>query len=58
MEKRGELLYHLYINILTNYKHAFLEEMRIIASENDGIIFHCTAGKDRTGLTAMLILAL
>lgn len=54
----GEMLYRLYVNILENHAKALLAEMRIVAREEEGIIFHCTAGKDRTGVTAMLILAI
>lgn len=52
-----ELLYVLYISILEEHRKALLREMQIIAAETEGIIFHCTAGKDRTGLTAMFILS-
>ncbi len=52
-----DLLYTLYVDILENHKEALRREIRIIAGESEGIIFHCTAGKDRTGVTAMLILA-
>ena len=52
------MLYALYIDILENHQDALLREMKIIAGEKEGIIFHCTAGKDRTGVTAMLILAI
>lgn len=55
--KPKDLLYTLYIDILENHQDALRRELRIISGEDDGIIFHCSAGKDRTGLTAMLILA-
>lgn len=53
----GDLLYELYLCILEEHRQTLLRELRIIAAEEAGIIFHCTAGKDRTGVTAMLILA-
>ena len=53
----GELLYKLYVGILEHHKDALARVMKIIAAEKDGLIFHCSAGKDRTGLTAMFILA-
>lgn len=34
------------------------EVMRHIASAPDGVLFHCAAGKDRTGCTAALLLLL
>lgn len=55
---QGELLYELYMGILEQHDKAIVREMQIIANEKEGIIFHCTAGKDRTGLTAMFILAI
>lgn len=54
----GEILYRLYVSILENHSKALLTELQIIAREEVGIIFHCTAGKDRTGVTAMFILAI
>lgn len=54
----GELLYQLYVNFLEKHSLALLRELQIIAAEEEGIIFHCTAGKDRTGITAMFILAI
>lgn len=32
--------------------------MRLILDAPDGVLFHCMAGKDRTGMTAMLLLSL
>ncbi len=32
--------------------------LRLIAAAPGGVLFHCTAGKDRTGMTAMLLLSL
>lgn len=54
----GDLLYDLYICFLEKHREKLLRELRIIAAEESGIIFHCTAGKDRTGVTAMLILSI
>lgn len=54
----GEMLYRLYVDILEKHAKALLTELQIIAREEEGVIFHCTAGKDRTGVTAMLILAI
>ncbi len=52
-----DLLYKLYQSILEDYKQELYKVFQIVARE-EGIIFHCAAGKDRTGVTAMLILAL
>ena len=43
--------------ILEN-KVAIKKIFEIIAEAKGGVLFHCTAGKDRTGLVAMLILGL
>lgn len=52
-------LSEMYIGLLENDKHKFAQIMRLFADERySRILFHCTAGKDRTGLTAMLLLGL
>lgn len=51
------ILYELYIDILENHKDVIYQVFTICAMMNEGILFHCSAGKDRTGLIAMLILA-
>ena len=53
-----ELLYKLYKNILEEHSQELKRVFQIIAAARNGVIFHCTAGKDRTGVTAMLILSL
>lgn len=39
-------------------KISMCQVLRIMAKAPGGTLFHCTAGKDRTGMTAMLLLAL
>ena len=46
-----------YINILSN-KDTMSEVFNIIINSNGGILFNCSAGKDRTGVVAMLLLLL
>lgn len=49
----------LYIKLLENGKEEYAEIFRTMCKYEDGcVIFNCTAGKDRTGVTAMLLLAL
>ena len=49
----------LYIDLLSNSQSIFKKIFEIIASNMDHCtLFHCTAGKDRTGVTAMLLLDL
>lgn len=45
--------YKLYIN---NHKHVWKEFLNILLnSNNDPVIFHCSAGKDRTGIASFII---
>lgn len=49
----------LYIKLLENNKAEFAQALRIMSGyKEDCVIFNCTAGKDRTGVTAMLLLIL
>lgn len=52
-------LEELYINILEEQKKEFMKAFEIIASNPQKTVFyHCTAGKDRTGLLSMLLLGI
>ncbi len=49
----------LYIDLLENGKKSYARIFRTMAKyDGDCVIFNCTAGKDRTGVTAMLLLDL
>jgi protein-tyrosine phosphatase len=49
----------LYLLMLNRFGHRFAAVLDIVAAEaNQPVVFHCAAGKDRTGLVAMLILGL
>ena len=49
----------LYLLMLNRYGHRFSAVLELIADvDNQPVVFHCAAGKDRTGLVAMLILGL
>jgi protein-tyrosine phosphatase len=55
----GDVLHALYREALTDRGGAIIEILTVIAEAPDGaVLFHCTAGKDRTGLVAALLLAL
>ncbi len=55
----GDLLLDLYIQALTTRQAAIGAVLTLIAEAPQGVVlFHCTAGKDRTGLVAALLLAL
>lgn len=49
---------NVYDDILENGVDAFRKIFDHIKNEGTPFVFHCTAGKDRTGVIAMLILAL
>ena len=54
--REGEnILYRMYRQMLFGNK-AFKELFRALEAGETPILFHCTAGKDRTGVAAMLIL--
>lgn len=49
----------LYHYLLDTQKKQFGKVMELISDKSDGgIVFHCTLGKDRTGIVAMLIMDL
>lgn len=48
----------LYCGLLQNGQESFGRMFRLFAAEEGLCHFHCTAGKDRTGVTAMLLLDL
>ena len=49
----------LYVDVIENCQHRFFQVFEIILqNDSDGIYFSCTAGKDRTGLIAMMLLLL
>lgn len=45
-----------YIRALDHAGHAFVRVMTLLAKAPGAALFHCTAGKDRTGLVAALLL--
>jgi len=53
-----ESLETLYIDTLKNGGADFLRVFEVFAQDYTCILFHCTAGKDRTGMTAMLLMGL
>ncbi len=49
----------MYIDLLTNSQASFRDIFKFFALNiNEGTIFNCTAGKDRTGVVAMILLQL
>ncbi|MBA8840893.1 tyrosine-protein phosphatase [Ochrobactrum sp. RH2CCR150] len=57
--EKGDVLYDLYIKALNHRPVEIVRVLTLIAEAPQGIVlFHCTAGKDRTGIIAALLLAL
>ena len=49
----------LYVRALADHQSKFRKVFRAMAAQKDGtILFHCAAGKDRTGLVAAILLSL
>lgn len=48
----------LYIDMLENQKESFVKIITALIDNADCSLFHCTNGKDRTGVTAMLVLSM
>lgn len=57
-QPQGDALLALYLHALNTQGAVFAEVLRKIGESPDAVLFHCTAGKDRTGLIAALILSL
>lgn len=54
-----QTLDQIYLFMLREYGNRFAAVLRVIADrEAQPVVFHCAAGKDRTGLTAALVLGL
>jgi protein-tyrosine phosphatase len=51
-------MYERYLIMLTTRQDAFRDIFTSIAGAPGGVVFHCFAGKDRTGLVAALLLSL
>jgi len=48
-----------YVNTLEKEKRSIAKVLKVIHDSEDGcVLFHCSAGKDRTGLIAMLLLGI
>ncbi|MAU11438.1 MAG: hypothetical protein CL607_16570 [Anaerolineaceae bacterium] len=55
-----ELLQHVYINVMIEQNPQIFAQVfqRLADAENYPVLIHCTAGKDRTGVTVVLLLRL
>jgi protein-tyrosine phosphatase len=59
MRELGEAtdMFERYLMILESRQQAFCNAFTAVAEAEGGVVFHCFAGKDRTGLVAALLLA-
>jgi protein-tyrosine phosphatase len=56
---RADVVAHMedtYRGFVRQYTHRFASLFGFLLESNDPLVFHCTAGKDRTGFAAALIL--
>ena len=51
-----ELMHDTYLSFVQTYGQRFAEFFRLLDASDEPLVFHCTAGKDRTGFAAALIL--
>jgi len=51
-------MFERYLFIVNHRPHAFRDVLTSLAEAEGGVLFHCFAGKDRTGLVAAMILSL
>lgn len=56
--KDTKTLIRMYKMMLQNGKKEICRAFEILAEEEGAVLFHCAAGKDRTGVLAMLILSI
>lgn len=47
-----------YASLVRGHLHELVEGLRLLGSSSGGVLFHCAAGKDRTGILAAVLLAL
>lgn len=57
-KRKETILIDFYFALIDECKVAIKEIFEFIATNNTCILFHCAAGKDRTGMIAMLLLLL
>lgn len=55
-ELTHSLMVETYVDFIMHHSHVFAALLRRVAEARRPVIFHCTAGKDRTGVAAALFL--
>ena len=60
MNKLGDAgdMFERYLMIVEKRREAFRDVFQLVAEAEGGVLFHCFAGKDRTGLVAAMVLDL
>lgn len=53
----NDYLLNLYLHIVTKKGDRVAEALHVIGASDQPLVFHCTAGKDRTGVISALVLA-
>lgn len=56
-ERMAALMRELYRGLVNDHPHRFAELFEHLLEADGPVVFHCTAGKDRTGLAAAFILS-
>ena len=54
----SEGMFERYLFVVNTRPHAFRDILTSVAEAEGGVLFHCFAGKDRTGLVAAMLLSL
>jgi len=58
LKEAEDVLFALYCQALEECAAEFVQVLRVVADAPGTVLFHCTAGKDRTGMIAALLLLL
>lgn len=53
-----ESMAEMYINILSHHQDGIGNVFEVFAQKDGGVLFHCSIGKDRTGVISMLTLGI
>jgi protein-tyrosine phosphatase len=57
LEKAVQIMANLYRELITTHSNQYRDFFKILQEGDGPLLFHCTAGKDRTGVAAALFLS-